>query len=243
MCDVDWELLLEYLKVLFSWPPMVVLIAIICFVRFDSKIRELLGKVREVTVLGAKIAIDQSQNQAIANPPVIDLPGDGVSEAGIATPPPLTASNTAPASDRFYDPNIVNLMPEPDEAAIQRAIDFAILKPGQTVAEYVLMNFHLHCERAFNVIFGTQVEIIEFLAVADNIKAQADIVPFYERHVRLAGVGDQDLVRYLGFLTSQKFIQGAGTQTEPAYQITEIGRSFLRYIKERYPFKWNQLSF
>ena len=33
VCVLNWELLLEYLKVLFSWPPVALVIAIFCLLR------------------------------------------------------------------------------------------------------------------------------------------------------------------------------------------------------------------
>jgi len=46
MCGPDWQLILEYLKVLLSWPPLAA-IALICFVRqFDEQIGVFLTNVR-----------------------------------------------------------------------------------------------------------------------------------------------------------------------------------------------------
>jgi hypothetical protein len=66
MCSVDWTLLVEYLKVFLSWPPILLLI-VICLVRnFRAEIGRLIDRVRRLSGGGAAVDLEVQRSDVAA---------------------------------------------------------------------------------------------------------------------------------------------------------------------------------
>lgn len=84
-------------------------------------------------------------------------------------------------------------------------------------------------EKIYYTIFGSQIRILEFLAVQDNgATSVSNIFPFYEQVVKEypATYQDRSFTDYMNFLVAF----GLVINTDNNWMITRDGRAFLTYI-------------
>lgn len=122
----------------------------------------------------------------------------------------------------------------------ERAVEYVKANPANTVIEYRRVLYAFNAERLFNSIFGTQVELLEYLALHPEaaIPMQA-LAQFHDKHQKLVGSTEYTLRNYLNFLVSFGVISVLGPENAFEYKITQHGVEFLSYIKSAYPTKWN----
>lgn len=60
-CSLDWKLVLEYLKVVLSWPVVVGIGSIIAGVCFKEEVRGLINRISSFKILGQELATQQSK--------------------------------------------------------------------------------------------------------------------------------------------------------------------------------------
>lgn len=232
MYELNWLLLLEYLKVLLSWPPIALIIAIIFIARFRSAINNFLDRVIEGNFFGQVLK---------AAPPHQPLEPGGAMEDRL-----IKAAEAQPHTS--VQPTVGVLVPLPPELAndplAQAAIDWVRNNPAQTVIEYKQLLFKYSSERLFNVIYGTQIALLEFLA-AHPVEpiTLAQLAQFHREHQSKAARTDYQLQDYVNFLASYTAIAVAGPPHQQTYSITQYGVEFLSYIKANYPVSWNQRAF
>jgi len=91
-------------------------------------------------------------------------------------------------------------------------------------------------ERALNAIFGTQLNLLEFLETKGAAGADfAELVPFHQQHQKLFGNTAYQFADYLNFLKVQDFIIYEGPQQVPRVRIAPVGINFLSYLRSAYP--------
>jgi hypothetical protein len=241
LCTVDWTVLLEYVKTAVSWPPIVLFIVLYLARKFEANIRLMLDRIRGIKFAGAEASMAAEQ-ELERGQPITDLPGPDGNPPGtaiaVAAPAAEAGAQAAPpVPNRHYSEDLVALVGS--TANIEAAIDWVLANPGPTVEDYVKLNFRSNSERIFNIVFGTQVLCTEYLANDPKPHPTTDLLPFFNRHVELGGKADQ-LFGWIAFMTSQGLIANVGPAEGPLYQITEVGRRFLAYIKQHYPLRWNQ---
>lgn len=56
---IDWQLLLEFLKIILSWPPLAALFGMILFFSFKNDVSALIGRIKAGRFLGAEFDISQ----------------------------------------------------------------------------------------------------------------------------------------------------------------------------------------
>jgi len=56
---IDWELTLEFLKVLLSWPPLALAFGVILYLSFRKDISALLGRIKSGRLFGAEFDVSQ----------------------------------------------------------------------------------------------------------------------------------------------------------------------------------------
>jgi hypothetical protein len=231
MCELNWLLLLEYLKVLLSWPPIALVIALIFFRCFQPAINSFLGRVIEGNFFGQVFK---------AAPPSQSL------ESGSAEDFLTKAAGVQPHTDA--QPNVEALAPLPPELAndpqAPAAIEWVKNNPAQTVIEYKRLALNYSFERLFNAIYGTQISLLEFLASRSNESVSlAQLAKFHQEYLSKPGATAYQLRDYVNFLVIYGVIVDADPPHQQAYSIAPHGIQFLSYIKANYPLGWYQRNF
>ena len=117
-----------------------------------------------------------------------------------------------------------------------RAIDYMKNCPEEAFKEYVRTYNAFYFERTFNIVFGSQIDLLEYLA-DKNDKREKDInlYTFYNSFMIKTIPPRVTFDQYLGFLESCKFIKIIIGENEKIVEITSYGLNFLSYIKSQYP--------
>ena len=228
MCTIDWQMLLEYIKVLLSWPPIALVTAILLISRFRGAIDDFLKRLVEGTIFGqafkavpppqqsgsAGVTEDRLALAAEAAPPISTL-------AGEVLPPQLAGDPLAPAAVAYVRNN-----------------------PADTVIEYKRVLFAYNFERLFMRIYGTQIALLEFLALRPDTPAPLSVLAqFHDEHQQKAGSTEYQLRDYVQFLVGFGVVAVFGPENAYEYKVTQHGVEFLSYIKANYPANWNQRAF
>lgn len=227
MCELNWALLLEYLKVILGWPPIALVIAIVFLLMFRIGIRDFLNRAIEANVFGQTVK---------ASPPVEQQQEvKGVEENRLAQAAEAQTTQSS-ESDALLRLN--------NDPQAQIAINYVKSNPGQTVVEYRRLLFGYNCERLFNSIYGTQISLLEFLASRPTeIFTLPEIALFHTNHQALVGRTEYQLRDYINFLQVFEVMAAVSTPNNQRYKITEYGLEFLSYIKSNYPSAWNQRAY
>lgn len=235
MCVINWVLLLDFIKVLLSWPPVIGVLAITFFVMFREKIGSFIDDVEELGMGGAKV-----QRQVSIPLPELKLPGATDADA-VPVPPQAGVQQPGPPN-RTVSQESRDLM-GPD-FNFEPAIDFMLQEPGRAIDEFIEQAFIANSERAFANIFGTQVQALEYLNNVGMPVPMPDILPFFQAHLERGKhlTEPHNIESFTGFLENVGFIKNVGASDGPLLQITPRGKRFLAYIKQFYPNTWNTQS-
>lgn len=107
--------------------------------------------------------------------------------------------------------------------------------PKEVVHEYLRAVNGYRFERAYNLIYGTQLDLLEHLStVGKEGEPYVNLVPFYNEFVKRSNLSGTQMADYLGFLRDMHFIQYSGPENHLRVQITPLGIDFLTYIKGQY---------
>lgn len=231
MCEIDWDIILGYLKVLLSWPPIILLVAIYFMGKFKSPIINLLNRVEEGDLWGGKFkAPAPSVQQIDANPN--DM---GLNKLAAAD----KHERVAAAGPQITLPP--ELMDEPEASRL--AIEYVTNNPIPTVIEFKRVFFSYNCERLFNLIFGSQIALLEYLSARpDGAAPLGELVRFHNAHIEMVKANNPQyqyqLRDYMNFLISFGTLNPIGK--DEICRISKHGREFLSYIKSNYSLVWNQ---
>jgi len=232
MCEINWQLLLEYLKVLLSWPPIALLITFIFFARFRLAISNLLNRVTEGNFFGQGFK---------AAPPNQSLESGGVAED-------LLIKASEAQSNTGAQQNIETPTPLPPELANDPqalvAIEWVKGNPIQTVIEYKRLLLNYNFERLFNIIYGTQILLLEYLSSrSGETVALTQLAQFHLMYLSKPKATSYELQDYVNFLVTYGVIAVAGVPNQQTYSLTPHGVQFLAYIKTNYPLGWFNRTF
>ncbi|MEO7622003.1 MAG: hypothetical protein ABIS30_02960 [Gallionella sp.] len=232
MCTIDWQMLLEYVKVLFSWPPIALVIAILFISRFRGAIDDFLKRVVEGNIFGQVFK---------AVPPLQQTGAPGATENRLA----MAAEASPQATEAQAQDTPDHLPPElAGDPLAPAAVGYVRNNPAQTVIEYKRLLFAYNSERLFMRIYGTQVALLEYLASQPEASASlARLAQFHEEHQQKAGSTEYQLRDYVNFLVGYGVVAVSGPENAYEYRITQHGVEFLSYIKANYPPNWNQRAF
>jgi len=108
--------------------------------------------------------------------------------------------------------------------------------PKEVKKEYLRVFNGYWFERAYNLIYGTQIQLLEYLTTKqDKGDKYINLVNFYATFLQRSAFNTQ-MADYLGFLIDMRFIEYAGQgTTDITVKITPYGVDFLSYIKTQYP--------
>jgi len=219
MCSIDWSMLLEFCKVVLSWPPIVLGIVLILIYCFSASIRKFLERIEEGEVAGVKIKMAKALQTS--SPEVTEL--DPARELVQAVAP------AAPAP-----PQQVAL--PPDLAANAQAVrffDLARQNPVEATKLAIATFERFQFERFLNYVFGSQVALLKHLRAKGSPASEAELQPFYR--VALNAFERQtpySFEEYMHFLQNWNAV----TRTNDGqYELGSFGSSFLRYLEQAYP--------
>lgn len=232
MCTIDWAMLLEYLKVLLSWPPVAFLIALLFVARFRGAIDDFLKRLVEGNIFGQVFK---------AVPPAQQSIPAGATEDRLAV-----AAEAAPqVSAAAVQVAVGQLPPElAGDPLAPAAVAYARSNPAQTVIEYKRVLFAYNAERLFVRIYGTQIALLEYLTLKGGASVPlAELTQFHDEHQKKSGSGEYQLREYVNFLVGFGVIAVSGPENSYEYRITQHGAEFLSYIKANYPAYWNQRAY
>lgn len=230
MCYIDWPLVLEYLKVVLSWPPLALIGVLVFLWRFGDHFAKLIDRIKEIKYPGGSATLEAAQQVESTK---------GLADVSLPGPAALEHQPANAAIDRSFPADLVPLLPP--NSHVEMAIEWAHRNPGPSVKDYVLQMLGYKGERTFNFIFGTQVDLLEYLRTSPGGHTLADLVPFYDKHVLLLdGNAERTIYDYLLFLQNWALIANSGPPDGPLYELAPFGKWFLDYIKQFYSLQWNK---
>ena len=232
MCSIDWLIFLEYVKIIFSWPPIALIIALFLGTRFRTSVDNLIQRVVGGEFLGQRFTAAAPNQQSDTAPGTIDK----LTEAANRPTNSIAVENT-----ETQEISLTNLPPElsGDPNAVN-AVNYVKTHPIETVIEYKRVVFAHTSEKLFRKIFGTQIELLEYLqSMPDKIVTLAQLARFHIEHQRKADRTDYQITEYINFLSNNGVIQVSGPENALEYKISQSGINFLSYLKANYPESWN----
>jgi len=131
-------------------------------------------------------------------------------------------------------------LPAKSDAEIENYISD---NPSLLIEEYKKVAKALMFERVFNVIYGTQISLLEHLSKKGSEGDKyINLVSFYNECIKLQRNSSYQRVNYFGFLKECAFIEYSGEGSDKIVKITPRGIDFLSYISANYPlgFKFKQ---
>jgi len=112
--------------------------------------------------------------------------------------------------------------------------------PQSVIIEYMELLDRYFFERTFNIIYGTQIDLLEYLSEkGEEGEKYINLVTFHKEHIRRFGKSTQ-MADYLGYLKKSGFIKYEVEENELNVKITPYGINFLSYIKTYYPLMYNK---
>lgn len=218
-----WTGYTEILQILLSWPPIALLMLIIIIVKFKDQIASLLGRVTSGKILGNEFQTAPINQLDEAS----HIEKDSLSAK--AKSADIVVSNTDSTNEEKN--HSVNNNP---------AIDYILTHPTEALFEYQRVLRNLNFEILFNRIFGTQIDLLEFLASHSTSKfSSAQLYHFYQEHQRRAASNDYQMRDYFRFLVLFQAIKVSDVDNDHFFSITTHGLDFLSYIKFNYKGTWN----
>ncbi len=107
--------------------------------------------------------------------------------------------------------------------------------PADVVREYFRLYNGFLFERAYNLIYGTQLQILDFLSTRGNKgEKYVNLLPYYNEFLKRSGLHSTQMADYLGFLRDMNFMEYVADGTDQRATITPLGVDFLSYIKTHY---------
>lgn len=196
------RLVLDYLKIILSWP-VITAIAIIYFLRlFKEPISDFLSRLVKGQVYG------------------------------------VTVEATTPSEQRKEVQE--TSVPKP-QADIEKYISE---NPQEVLKEYARVLNGYWFERGYNLIYGTQIALLEHL-LSKGVDGDfyVNVFPFYQNFLNRSNLTTTQMADYLGFLRDMKFIDITSDGDDLRVKITPYGVDFLSYIKGQYPYSYKYKAF
>lgn len=191
-CYANWAMLLEYLKVAFSWPTVTLVVVLLLAKRFQAPVAGMLARVKSWKGWGTEVELGDGGAQQIE---AAKKPADENEDL-------LTQNSNDPVRAR-----------------------------NEILRLWRLYNF----ERYFNVIFGTQMRLLEHLRKMGQTGEQVtELERFYTEHQTLAGESQSTQESYIAFLKQTELIEFFVDGDVPKARISETGIMFLAYILQTY---------
>jgi hypothetical protein len=117
-----------------------------------------------------------------------------------------------------------------------QVVQYVQQHPGQVVEEYLRVFNAYRYERAFNLLYGTQIDLLKYLSTkGTDGEAYTNLALFYEEFRRRAQETNYQMPDYVRFLQTLGLIEYFGQEPNFRVRITASGLGFLSYIRGEYP--------
>ena len=205
------ELVLRYVQVLLNWPVAVLALGIIAMALFRKPFSDFLSRVTSAGGYGFQLSAANPQSQA--------------------------APAKKPEAPELA--NVIEHQPPRTEQGLpmvpQQVLDFVRQNPARVVEDFQrIFNSYRH-ERTFNLIFGTQIDMLQFLATKGTEgEAYINLAVFYGEYRRRAKETKYQMPDYVRFLNGFGLIEYFGADPNIRVRITPNGLGFLSYIRTEY---------
>ncbi|MGH9853870.1 MAG: hypothetical protein ACREBD_28845 [Blastocatellia bacterium] len=216
------RLVLQYLQMVLSWPVITGALALYFLYSYRSPFSEFLRRITKGQGFGISLeATPVEQRKEIKEGDVLQL-----------DTPLAQAVKDETRSDLKGDPTI------PSQAQV--LIDYIKQDPDTAVRELGQIYNALRFERAYNLIYGSQLELLEHL-LSKRVDGEnyVNLHSFYERFLDQLETTSRDskyqYADYIGFLQDAGFVERADKSNEVRFRITPFGIDFLSYIRIQYP--------
>jgi hypothetical protein len=211
-CFADWDTILEYLKVLLSWPPLTIGFLIFLCLRFRGQVGSLIDRIKRVKAFGGEFETNPSAAQLTA---------------AEALPAPPTG--TAQAVTLETNPSDADVAAKPTPAP--EPIDVVSQDPAKAKAEILKWWSIAKWESVLNAIFGTQLRMLLALAqVPATGETLENLKPFYLEHVQHAGAFAVPQANFQNFLIGNFLMRIEGDRVF----ITQFGQQFFAHAAATY---------
>ena len=231
MCSIDWSIVLEFFKLILSWPIVTLIIFVVAMVNFKNPISNWIEKLTNLEYEGRgqklKIFAQQQTPRAEEIPEIMEK---------------AKAVENAKSNEPIKQYEI------PDEIKhlenVNGLIAYAEAHPAETVVELNRAVKRYHFERIFNSIFGSQIQLLEYLSSnPQNWQAVSSVSGFYAAHKQTLSNHSPDLFTYLNYLKQNGLIELVWNQDTQTIRATALTGEFLNYLVESYPSTWNKKSY
>lgn len=196
------NLVLEFVKVIISWPIAVFVLGLLFIRTFKDPISDFFRRIVRGQAYGVRV------------------------EAAT----PSEQRKEAQESEAFKTPDEVE--------------KYVKENPKEVIAQYLRVQNGYWFERAYNLIYGTQISLLEYLQTkgADGDK-YVNLVPFYTEFLSRSKFQTTQFADYLAFLAEMRFIEYEGQDTDLKVHITPYGINFLSYIQGQYSTSYKHRPF
>jgi hypothetical protein len=191
MMEISQQVL-EYLKVLLSWP-VITGVCVFFFIRtFKKPIENFIQRLTRGNFYGVAVeAIPQSQST------------ETVSDIGALS------------------------LSDPERYVAEH--------PKETVGELEELRTKFQCERVFNIIYGSQIRLLDHLKDKGQMgEHYNNLIRFYREFLQKSNLTTINMDTYLSFLESMKLVEATTIGNSKAFKLGPFGEKFLSYIKAEY---------
>ncbi len=213
------ELVLKYLDVLLRWPVA-------------------------ITILGLT-------GMGLFRRPLSDFFSRVISARGYGVEVNATPQTKEPTLKKPDNPELATVVKEPSPAPqagppliSQAAIQYVRQNPEQVIEEYLRVFNSYRYEKAFNALYGTQIEILQrLIPKGEEGELYINLAPYYEEFRRRMPGTTYQMPDYIRYLQTLDFIEYVGEQGALRIKITPLGLGFLSYIRAEYPLVYDKRNF
>jgi hypothetical protein len=209
------QLALDLLRLVVSWPVVVFTLGIYFMRKFQQPLANLLSS-KNLKMQGPGFTLEVAGSQQLS-----------AAESTIAKPDELATTETTVSQAIAVQTTTIEATR--NESAEERHVRE---NPAEVIRTYKTTYNAYMFERALNVIFGSQIRILEhLLSKGEEGEMYTALKPFYDEY--WAGNPEATFDKYLGWL--QNFGGFIRSQGDPVrVYITPYGAEFLAYIKQNY---------
>lgn len=211
------ELVLRYIEVFLRWPMAILALGLTAMFLFRKPISDFLSRITSAGGYGIQVsaAAPQSQSAPAMRPGAPELAN--------------VVEHQAPAQQQ--GPWMVP----------PQAIQYVQQHPAQVIEEYLRVFNGYRYERAFNLLYGTQIDLLQYLAnKGTEGEAYTNLAIFYEEFRKRANDSKYQMPDYVRFLQTLGFIEYFGEQPNFRVRITPSGLGFLSYVRSEYPLNYDK---
>lgn len=209
------ELVLRYLDVLLRWPVAILVLGLTAMFLFQKPLSGFLSRITRAGGYGFEVSVASPQSQA--------------TPAKKPQAPELATVVEQPALQQglpMVPPHVLQYVQQ---------------NPAIVVEEYLRVFNGYRYERGFNLVYGTQLGMLQYLATKGTEgEAYTNLAIFYEEFRRRAPDTKYQMPDYVRFLYMLGFIEYFGTEPNFRVRITPSGLGFLSYIRTEYAAIWDK---